>query len=543
MVHARLELALQAAGMGTWDWDVHTGALVWDDVSRAMFGLSAADVTGSVSDIEAPIHPDDLPRVQAALDTAVATAGIVDVEFRVVWPDGSVHWMYARGRALLDGGGEVWRVIGTNVDVTAPRRAAEQRTADAERMAGLVAVARALGDTATEAQVLDVIGASGAELLGAQGTALCLPLADGARLRALTISTIGPTPTTDVLHLPADFPLPMLDAMRTGDAHFFTDRATAVARFPGAERTYRRTGVDASASVPLRARGAVLGSLSVALTGPRTWRPADRDLLVAFAALTAQALDRIRAREAEEEANAAARGLSETLQRSLLTDPPEPNVLQVAARYQPASQDAQVGGDWHDTFLTADGGTTVVIGDVAGHDGTATAAMAQVRNVLRGVAQTVGEPPSAVLSALDRALWRLRFPALTTAVLGQVLQDARGDRALLWSNAGHPPPLLVTPAGEVGLLWRPADLLLGVAPGSARHDHVVPLPPGTTLVLYTDGLVERRGEPLDRGLDRLVEAVTELHRLPTDELCDQLLRRLGADAEDDVALLVLRPRE
>jgi serine phosphatase RsbU (regulator of sigma subunit) len=295
--------------------------------------------------------------------------------------------------------------------------------------------------------------------------------------------------------------------------------------------------------VPLRARGGLLGSLSVAFAGPRSWRPADRDLLVAFAALTAQAMDRIRAREAEEEATAAARGLSETLQRSLLTDPPEPNVLQVAARYQPASQDAQVGGDWHDTFLTTDGGTTVVIGDVAGHDGTATAAMAQVRNVLRGVAQVVGEPPSAVLRALDGALARLRFPALTTAVLGQVVRDGGGGRALLWSNAGHPPPVLVTPDGEAELLWRPADLLLGVDPDATRTDHLVPLPPGTTLVLYTDGLVERRGEPLDTGLDRLVGLVGELSALPTDELCDQLLQRLGGDAEDDVALLVLRPSD
>ncbi|SDX84985.1 Serine phosphatase RsbU, regulator of sigma subunit [Modestobacter sp. DSM 44400] len=307
-----------------------------------------------------------------------------------------------------------------------------------------------------------------------------------------------------------------------------------------------RAATEGSASVPLRVHGRVFGSLSVAFDGPHTWRAADRELLEAFAALTSQALERISAREAERAATRASQRLSEALQRSLLTDPPQPNDLHIAVRYQPAAQEAQVGGDWYDAFLIADGRTTLVIGDVAGHDRTATAGMAQVRNVLRGVAQTLVEPPAAVLSALDRAMRELRVSTLTTAVLCQVGQGPAhagpATRVLRWSNAGHPPPLLLHHDGTAELLWRPADLLLGVDADTPRHNHEVVLTPGATVVLYTDGLVERRGEPLDDGLARLQAVAAGLSHLTTEQLCDVLLERLAQDAEDDVALLVLRPQ-
>lgn len=228
------------------------------------------------------------------------------------------------------------------------------------------------------------------------------------------------------------------------------------------------------------------------------------------------------------------------MQRSLLTNPPQSEDLEIAVRYQPAAQQAQVGGDWYDAFVLPDGTTTLVIGDVAGHDRTATAAMAQVRNVLRGVAQTLEQPPAGVLSALDRALAGLGVSTLATAVLCQIRQNSGGERVLRWSNAGHPPPLLIHSEGTAELLWRPTDLLLGVEPAAARGDHDIALPAGSTLVLYTDGLTERRGEILDDGLSRLVAAATGLHQLSADEACDALVGRLAQDAEDDVALLALR---
>jgi PAS domain S-box-containing protein len=543
-LQAGLRLALEAAEMGLWDWELVTGELVWDERSAAMYGTTLRESTGSIADVNSRVHPDDLAGVQAVLGTAIETAGTVDVEFRVVWPDGSVRWLYGRGQALVDESGEVVRLIGTNMDVTEQRRAAQERAADAQRMAGLVAVAQALGDAQSEFEVLEVVTGRGVALLGAQGGVLCLADSDGRRVRALTTSFFGDEVRAEVAELPADFPLPMIHATVTGTAHFLADRAAAVALFPSGEELYVRARTEGSAAVPLRGGGRVFGSLSVAFDGPHSWRAADRELLEAFAALTAQALERIRARDAEREATQASRRLSETLQRSLLTALPEPGHLHIAVRYQPAAQEAQVGGDWYDAFLTPDGSTTLVVGDVAGHDRNAAAVMAQVRNVLRGVAQTLGEPPAAVLSALDRALRALRVDALATAVLCQIEQGeaeaARDLRMLRWSNAGHLPPLLIQADGSRELLTAPPGLLLGLEPGTPRVDHEVALQPGSTVVLYTDGLVERREQSLDEGLERLCAAATGLHELTAEQVCDALLERLARDAEDDVALLVLR---
>jgi serine phosphatase RsbU (regulator of sigma subunit) len=230
------------------------------------------------------------------------------------------------------------------------------------------------------------------------------------------------------------------------------------------------------------------------------------------------------------------------LQRSLLTEPPEAGHLQVAVRYLPAASLAQVGGDWYDAFLLGDGRMALVIGDVTGHDRHAAAAMAQVRNVLRGVAHSKRESPAAVLSALDRALLDLQVATLATGVLATVEQGETGDRLLRWSNAGHPPPLLIDPDGTVTVLEREPDLLLGVDPSAPRCDHTQLLAPGSTVFLYTDGLVERRGAVLDEGTAWLVGALARWAHLPLEELCDRLLAELDGAVDDDVAVLAVRVR-
>jgi serine phosphatase RsbU (regulator of sigma subunit) len=460
--------------------------------------------------------------------------------------DGRVFDRY--GAALTDPSGSYLGWAWYFRDVTDERRHRldserfASLAADAARMGALVAVAQALGEARSEEDVLHVVTGRGAAVLEAQGAVLCLAGGHAACVRALTTSFVDEQVRADVAELPFDFPLPMVHATVTGTAHYLRDRAEAVALFPGGEELYVRARTEGSAAVPLRLGGHVMGSLSVAFEGPHPWRQPDRDLLNALASLTAQALDRIAARQAEQEATKAARRLSETLQRSLLTAPPQPRDLHIAVRYQPAAQEAQVGGDWYDAFLTADVGTTLAVGDVAGHDRDAAAAMAQVRNVLRGVAQALGEPPAAVLSALDRAMGGLQMTTMATAVLCQVKTGptAQDPRRLVWSNAGHPPPLLVHPDGSAELLAREPDLLLGLQPDAARADHTVPLPDGACVVLYTDGLVERRTESLDAGLERLRRAVEDLYGLMPEELCDALLERLASEAEDDVALLVVR---
>jgi serine phosphatase RsbU (regulator of sigma subunit) len=345
--------------------------------------------------------------------------------------------------------------------------------------------------------------------------------------------------------LPWDAPYPGCVAARTGQTVRLPDRRATESFAPAMRDVIASTGAEAWMAVPLVSGGRRLGSLSVAWLEPRAFAPDELDLLDAFAAQCAQALERIGTRETEQVAHAAVSGMAEALRRSLLTEPPEPEHLEIAVRYLPATSLAQVGGDWYDAFVLQDGRTALVIGDVTGHDRHAAAAMAQVRNVLRGIAHCRRERPAAVLSALDRAIRDLDVDALATAVLATVEQSADDDRCgvrvLRWSNAGHPPPLMIEADGTVRVLERPPDLLLGVDPETERADHALVLPEGSTVLFYTDGLIERRGVPLDTGLARLTGAVARWAQLPLAELCDRLLAELGA-VEDDVALLALRVR-
>ena len=298
-------------------------------------------------------------------------------------------------------------------------------------------------------------------------------------------------------------------------------------------------GCASALVVPLRARDGAAGVMTLG-------RRADRSRFGETATHDAMDLGR-RAGLALHHAQMyrRQRHYAESLQRSLLTRLPEPDHLHVVARYVPAAKEAQVGGDWYDAFLQPDGATMIVVGDVTGHDIAAAAMMGQLRNLLRGTAYDRDEPPAAVLSRVDRALVGLQVDTLATVVLARIEQSdddrRQGLRRLRWSNAGHLPPALLHPDGTVELLDRPNDLLLGLDPLSPRTDHEVVLHPDDTVLLYTDGLVERRDSPLDHGLARLRQALSALAPLPLDRLCDELVTRIvPADADDDIALVAVR---
>jgi PAS domain S-box-containing protein len=231
------------------------------------------------------------------------------------------------------------------------------------------------------------------------------------------------------------------------------------------------------------------------------------------------------------------------LQRSLLTPAVQPPDLQIVVRYKPAVEDSQVGGDWYDAFQTADGTTTLVIGDVMGHDTEAAALMGQLRTLVRSIAVDRQEAPSEVLTRVDAAAEALGVYTTATGVLAQILPgNSAGSRRFRWSNAGHPPPVLIQPDGLVRILDAPADLLLGFGGRFPRADHDEELPAGSTVLMFTDGLVEGRSQPFDIGMRRLAIAAATITELPLDELCDRLLAALMPEqgAEDDVALVAVR---
>jgi PAS domain S-box-containing protein len=308
---------------------------------------------------------------------------------------------------------------------------------------------------------------------------------------------------------------------------------------PEVRRLLRRFGLRHLLAVPLPGREGPLGAM-VLVNAPRSPRFNDQDLAVALevgrrAGVALRTADLF----------VQQRDLAAELQRSMLTDPPEPDHMQIAVRYVAAAQEAQVGGDWYDAFMQADGATVVVIGDVIGHDTRAAAAMGQVRGLLRGIGFTTGSGPAEILRRLDAAIEGLVVNTTATAFVARIERPGGSLDApavLRWSNAGHPPPMLI-PYGGVpqAVVAERTDLLLGVLTDTERREHTAPLGPGCTLLLYTDGLVERRGQSIDAGIELLLSALERLGHLPLENLCDRLLAELlPVDAEDDAALLAVR---
>lgn len=228
-----------------------------------------------------------------------------------------------------------------------------------------------------------------------------------------------------------------------------------------------------------------------------------------------------------------------TLQRALLTAPPAVPGLQVGVRYRPALATDEVGGDWYDVLPLPGGDTAVVVGDVAGHNIEAAATMGQLRSMLRGFAHHDDGPPHRSLAALDRVVHDLRLTRLTTGVYARLtVRPGPAGVAVQWSNAGHPPPIVVHPGRSSTILHSPHDAALGVNHLRPRTSADAVLPPGSTLLLFTDGLFERRRHDLDDSLAALAARAGELAGRPLDELCDALVD--GAPHEDDLALVALR---
>ncbi|HEU4514674.1 MAG TPA: SpoIIE family protein phosphatase [Nocardioidaceae bacterium] len=330
-------------------------------------------------------------------------------------------------------------------------------------------------------------------------------------------------------------------ALRTGQPQIVSDATPAIREVlrPGRAQELLEVLAPQNAMIlPLTGRGRTVGLVSLFLDADRG--PLDpNDLVTAREVAVRAGLALDNARLYRQQAD-----LAEGLQRSLLTDPPEVDGLQLVVRYQPAAQAAAVGGDWYDAFRQPDGATALVIGDVVGHDVQAAAAMGQLRGLLRGIAHRPDADPATVLTRLDAAMEGLAVNTTATAVVALVEQDAGGASRLRWSNAGHPPPMSIRADGTVTALPNPSpDLLLGFDPSTPRLALEIVAEPGTTLLLYTDGLVERRGQSIDEGLTLLHELLTELaaEGVDLETLCDELLARLLTDEpEDDVALVAVR---
>ncbi|WP_225828566.1 SpoIIE family protein phosphatase [Streptomyces naphthomycinicus] len=300
-------------------------------------------------------------------------------------------------------------------------------------------------------------------------------------------------------------------------------------------RLFEATGMHTAIMVPLRSLHDVLGALTLGRADqPEHFTPADTALLQDIARRASLALENARLYQRQ-------RKVAETMQRHLLPRLPRTPGRSMTARYLPAPDASEVGGDWYDAFTLTDGATALAIGDVVGHDLDAAAGMAQLRNMLRAYALSQQKPPSKIVEWLDRATLDIAEVAMATLVFARMSENNAGQCELSWTNAGHPPPLLVTHEGVARYLTDGHGILLGVTPERVRPDATAQLPPGATLLLYTDGLIESPGHSLDEGLERLRRHAASLAHRPLEPFTDELLARSRPpDNDDDVALLAVR---
>jgi phosphoserine phosphatase RsbU/P len=322
------------------------------------------------------------------------------------------------------------------------------------------------------------------------------------------------------------------------------DLVTASLGSDEARAAWQRLDVGSCTLVPLQTRRGVIGALSLMNGADRpAHSPAEVDAAVEVARRAALALDNARLYGRQLE-------VAETLQRSLLSAPPQLDGLDVAVRYLPAAAHLHVGGDWYDAFRPPDGSTLLVLGDVVGHNVDAAAAMGQLRSLVRGIAWDRPGTPAGILARVDDVLTGLSIGALATALVARLeppdaapTAGGPAERRLRWSSAGHLPPLLARDDGSVRTLGTPPEILLGAASARPRTDHEVVLRAGDTLVLCTDGLVEYDRTDIDTGLARLAGVLAGGLGLSVEEVCDLLLEEIvDGHPDDDVALIVVRLR-
>ncbi|WP_406146824.1 GAF domain-containing SpoIIE family protein phosphatase [Streptomyces sp. NBC_01012] len=334
-----------------------------------------------------------------------------------------------------------------------------------------------------------------------------------------------------------DAGFPSVQAVREQRTVFVPDREALVAGFsPEAVAAYDELGLRSVLCVPLPRRGVLVWCWP----NPHTLSLTEEASLTAVAGYVSQAVDRTLF--VETRLSTAAQ-----LQAAMLTELPTVPGLDMAALYLPATDQDMVGGDWYDAYQlpplpdTPRRALMLSIGDIIGHDVQAAAVMGQVRSMLRQA--TLGHSahsPAAALDAVDRAFEALPLGPGATAVHARLDADA-GRWHLTWSNAGHPAPLLRTPDGRVSLL-DPHDLiLLGAPSGLPRHDHACELPLGSVLLLYTDGLVERRDTDIDTTIAQAAATLSAHGDQPLRQLLEALSHGLAdAPQRDDVAVLVVR---
>jgi PAS domain S-box-containing protein len=400
----------------------------------------------------------------------------------------------------------------------------------AERASALQRVLEGLARATTRDEVIEITATLGIEALGAQATSAGV-LDEGVGdfdVRTFGLSGTG-VPRTSRLAVDAAMPGPA--SVREREALWFASGAELVEAFPATESFVRGSRLEATACVPLLEWGQPMGFLAAHYTEAREFSEVDRVVFTTLASVAAQALARANRFETEHQT-------ALTLQQSLLPARlPTATRASIAARYSSAGE-LEVGGDWYDAVEQRDGSVVVMVGDVVGRGLSAATAMGQLRSAMSALALAV-DRPREMLAVLDRYAPQIDGARLATMAIARIDPV---NHVFQYASAGHMPGVLVLPDGATELLELGRSLPLDALPEATRDEIERDFPPGATLVLYTDGLIERRGESLDVGFQRLTRTCEALGQLDVDDMCEHIVAALlpRQEQRDDVAVLCVR---
>jgi GAF domain-containing protein/anti-sigma regulatory factor (Ser/Thr protein kinase) len=389
----------------------------------------------------------------------------------------------------------------------------------------------ALSGSLTQRDVAEVVVEALVQGAGADGAALSIVVEDRQVQKKLAWRGYEPEAQEPWLEIPLQARTPGNLALDTGQIVFYEELDSLAEDFPEAATRMRLTGHESFLFVPLVSGGRTNGLVITSFAEPVSLGDEDRAFVETLASQAAQALDRARSFESE-------RTIAETLQRSVLPAslPTLPNV-QLAARYLPGTDEVDVGGDWFDAILFPTGRLGLAVGDVVGKGVQSAATMAQLRNALRAFALDQMKP-AATISRLNRLTEEIAESAFATVVYAVLEPDTGVCR---FTSAGHPPPLLVHPDGSAEYIEGGRGLPLGTGASVRYRQATVELPVGSTVILYTDGLIERRSESIDEGLERLRIAAETAPGDP-ERLVEHVLEHVaGSEGRgDDIAVLAVR---
>ncbi|WNZ10013.1 SpoIIE family protein phosphatase [Streptomyces sp. 11x1] len=644
----RLRQVLKEASVGSWDWDIQSGDLIWDEAALQLYGTRPADFTGRIESWMRIVHPDDLPHTLAAAERAIRDHTVYEAEYRVRRLDGTWGWTRARGRATYDEHGapdrmigvgwesdearsardavgralrhmsdgflavdDDWRITFSNLvaertlglteeelfgrqlwelpavrespcletrcraaaaeekpagfdvqvpdhdrvyhlrlvpgpdgrtiyftDVTERRRHEEERReaerAASERAHRIAALTAALAKATTSQDVVDAVALRVLPPFAASG--LLVQDVENGRLHNVGAVGYSPEFIDLVNHRPRAQYGPAWDAINTGVPVFISSPQEYAAYVPQHADLPARAGKASWAFLPLTASDHTFGVCVVSFDRPRRLTDEERTLLTAISALLAQSLERARLYDLEHTR-------SRELQRALLPqDLPALTACESAARYLPAGQGMDVGGDWYDVIPLSSGQVALVVGDVMGHGLSEAATMGRLRTAVHTLA-ALELPPDEIMGHLNDIVGSMGEDSYATCLYA--LYDSTTQVCSL-VRAGHPPPAVVLPDGTVRFPEWTADPPLGAAEPPFETVELS-VPEGSLLVLYTDGLVESAKRGIDEGMADLARLLRTAHEDGTaadlERLCDTLTHGLlpaEHAAADDAAFLVAR---